>query len=40
VVEVKEPLDCRPCGLHGYKSCPKGDFKCGNNIDLELLNEA
>ena len=39
-VEVKEPLDCRPCGLHGHKNCPKGDFKCGNNIDLELLNEA
>ena len=40
IVEVKESLDCRPCGLHGYKTCPKGDFKCGNNIDLELLNEA
>ena len=40
VVEVKEPLDCRPCGLHGYKTCPKGDFKCGNNIDLDLINEA
>ena len=40
VVEVREPLDCRPCGLHGYKTCPKGDFKCGNNIDLGLINEA
>jgi heptosyltransferase-2 len=28
IVEVKG-LDCRPCGLHGYKSCPKGHFKCG-----------
>ena len=29
--EVKEVLglDCRPCGLHGHKECPKGHFKCG-----------
>ena len=26
--EVKD-LDCRPCGLHGHKECPKGHFKCG-----------
>jgi len=28
IKEVKD-LDCRPCGLHGYKECPKGHFKCG-----------
>ena len=29
--EIKEVnnLDCRPCGLHGHKECPKGHFKCG-----------
>jgi len=27
VLEVKD-LDCRPCGLHGHKACPKGHFKC------------
>ncbi len=32
VKEVKN-LDCRPCGLHGHKECPKGDFECGD-IDL------
>jgi heptosyltransferase II len=21
-------LPCRPCGLHGYKACPKGHFAC------------
>jgi ADP-heptose:LPS heptosyltransferase len=21
-------LDCRPCGLHGYATCPLGHFKC------------
>ena len=28
VLETKEKLDCRPCGLHGFKACPKGHFKC------------
>jgi heptosyltransferase-2 len=27
VVEV-EGLKCRPCGLHGGRSCPEGHFKC------------
>jgi heptosyltransferase-2 len=35
-----EKLACRPCGLHGHKACPKENFKCGNNIDLGLSNEA
>lgn len=26
IIEVKN-LDCRPCGLHGFKSCPKGHFR-------------
>ncbi|MDO5341253.1 MAG: glycosyltransferase family 9 protein [Bacteroidia bacterium] len=39
VVETHERLDCRPCGLHGYKECPKGHFKCAYNIDIkELIN--
>jgi heptosyltransferase-2 len=33
IIEVKD-LDCRPCGLHGHKSCPKGHFKCGNSLTL------
>lgn len=36
IVEVKN-LDCRPCGLHGFKSCPKSHFKCGLDIDLKGL---
>ncbi|MCW5898360.1 MAG: glycosyltransferase family 9 protein [Flavobacteriales bacterium] len=32
VVETAEKLDCRPCGLHGYKACPKGHFKCAEEI--------
>lgn len=34
-------LNCRPCSKIGYKTCPKGHFKCMNNINLnELTNEA
>ncbi len=29
VRETTEILSCRPCGLHGGKTCPKGHFKCG-----------
>jgi heptosyltransferase-2 len=36
--EIREVnnLDCRPCGLHGHKACPKGHFKCGNEMDVTL----
>ena len=37
VVEKKEPLYCRPCGLHGYKSCPEGHFKCAKEIQTAQL---
>lgn len=33
-IESKEDLSCKPCGLHGYKACPKSHFKCGNTIEL------
>jgi heptosyltransferase-2 len=33
IIEVKN-LDCRPCGLHGHKACPKGHFKCGRALQL------
>lgn len=32
IVETPTPLDCRPCGVHGFKACPKGHFACGNQI--------
>jgi ADP-heptose:LPS heptosyltransferase len=32
IVETKEELSCKPCGLHGYKACPKGHFKCALTI--------
>ncbi len=36
VIEVQS-LDCRPCGLHGHKTCPKNNFRCGNDIQLEPM---
>jgi heptosyltransferase-2 len=36
VIEVRD-LYCKPCGLHGYKTCPKNNFRCGNEIKLPLF---
>jgi heptosyltransferase-2 len=33
IIEVSN-LACRPCGLHGHKSCPKGHFQCGEALQL------
>ncbi len=33
IIEVQD-LDCRPCGLHGHKACPKGHFKCGKDLKI------
>jgi ADP-heptose:LPS heptosyltransferase len=37
VIETKENLDCRPCGLHGKKACPEGHFKCATTIELHQM---
>jgi len=34
VVEAKEELACKPCGLHGHKVCPEGHFDCGFKIEV------
>ncbi len=35
VVETLEALQCRPCGLHGKRTCPKGHFACAESIRIE-----
>ena len=37
VVDVGNTLTCRPCGLHGYKSCPLGHFKCAEDIAIKSV---
>ena len=39
IIERREPLYCRPCGLHGYATCPQGHFKCAVDIGDEQLLE-
>lgn len=35
--QTDQPLSCRPCGLHGHRSCPEGHFKCALTIDVKKL---
>lgn len=37
VVDVGDALKCRPCGLHGYKACPLGHFKCSEDIEIRKV---
>jgi len=37
IVETSEKLECRPCGIHGKKACPKGHYKCALSIDMVQL---
>lgn len=37
-VEVKG-LKCRPCSKIGHDACPKGHFRCMENMDLELVHK-
>ena len=31
-VVIEENSDCRPCGIHGHKTCPLGTHECMKNI--------
>lgn len=38
IVEIQEPLSCRPCGIHGKSACPEKHFSCAQKItNLQLL---
>lgn len=32
-------LNCKPCGVHGFKECPTGTFECGKNLKPGLVIE-
>lgn len=40
IIETKENLACRPCGLHGRTSCPEGHFKCALTIEIKDIIDA
>ena len=40
IVEIKEKLACRPCGLHGFLACPENNFRCAQEIDIQKLIDA
>ncbi len=39
ISEIKN-LDCRPCGIHGGRVCPKQHFRCMREQDPKLIFEA
>ncbi len=40
IVETDTKLDCRPCGLHGYSSCPEKHFSCALHIKARSVYTA
>lgn len=39
VIETKQDLSCRPCGLHGHQSCPQKHFLCSNISKEQIFEE-
>jgi heptosyltransferase-2 len=39
-VLIEQDLDCRPCSLHGSKTCPRGHFQCMRGIVPQVVLEA
>ena len=39
IIETKEILACRPCGLHGYKTCPQIHYRCAQTIKASSVYE-
>lgn len=37
IAETGLKLNCRPCGLHGYRSCPMTHFKCAHSIEIDKI---
>ena len=37
IIELSEPLYCRPCGLHGHRKCPEDHFRCAYDIHVDQL---
>jgi lipopolysaccharide heptosyltransferase II len=40
LIQTNKILSCKPCGLHGFKACPKEHFDCAKTIKTEQLLES
>lgn len=38
IIEIRD-LSCRPCSKLGYKKCPKGHFKCMNDLNFDFVSK-
>ncbi|HEY8400372.1 MAG TPA: glycosyltransferase family 9 protein [Cytophagaceae bacterium] len=38
VIEVRNKPECKPCNLHGHKTCPQGHFKCADIHISDLVD--
>jgi heptosyltransferase II len=39
IIQAQEDIPCKPCGLHGFRKCPKKHFDCAYKIRVEQLVE-
>jgi heptosyltransferase-2 len=37
IIQTELNLACRPCGIHGYTTCPEKHFKCAQTISINSL---
>jgi len=37
IIETEKKLDCRPCGIHGLRSCPENHFECAFTISSDKI---
>jgi heptosyltransferase-2 len=37
IIQTKQSLSCKPCGVHGKKACPLGHFDCAMTIKMQQL---
>lgn len=37
IIQTREKLACRPCGLHGFRECPEKHFNCAKTISTNEL---
>lgn len=37
IAETEQQMECRPCGLHGFRECPERHFECAYSVDNNKL---